>query len=100
MMDRDALPHSACHSERSLISSVPHAVLDDKMATAAILAVLMPRPDTAGFYLLSVGPEHPPRWRKNNSSPSALDVCGVLSAAAVRNTCSNGHASGLCVLVH
>lgn len=49
MMDRGMLAHSACHGKRSLISSVPHAVLDDKMATAAVLAVLMRKPDTTNF---------------------------------------------------
>lgn len=54
MMYRDALPHSACHKERFLlIFSVPHAVLDDKMATAAIHVVLMWKPDAQSFYLLS-----------------------------------------------
>lgn len=32
-----------------LISSVPHAVLDDKMATAAVLAALMWGPDSTNF---------------------------------------------------
>lgn len=40
-MDRGTLPHSACHQEHSLIFSVRHAVLDDKMETAAILSMLM-----------------------------------------------------------
>lgn len=35
--------------KRSLISSVPHAVLDDKMAAVAVLAVLMWRPDNTNF---------------------------------------------------
>lgn len=59
-MHRDVLPHSACHKMHALIFSVPHAVLDDKMATAAILAVLMWKPDTRSFYLLSVGKEKQP----------------------------------------
>lgn len=51
-MYRDALPHSACHKERFLlIFSVPHAVLDDKMATAAIHVVLMWKPDARSFFI-------------------------------------------------
>lgn len=43
------LAHSACHEKRSLISSVPHAVLDDKMATVAVHAVVMRNLDTTNF---------------------------------------------------
>lgn len=59
-MDRGVLAHSACHGggrreaaaaapPSLLISSVPHAVLDDKMATAAVLAALMWGPDSTNF---------------------------------------------------
>lgn len=44
-----ALARWARHGKRSLISSVPRAVLDDKMAAAAVLAVLMRRTDTTNF---------------------------------------------------
>lgn len=53
-MDRGMLAHSACHEKRSLISSVPHAVLDDKMATAAAHTVVMRNPDTVPQILFTV----------------------------------------------
>lgn len=43
------LAHYTCLRKCSLISSVPHAVLDDKMAAAAALALLMQRTDTTNF---------------------------------------------------
>lgn len=48
-MDRGVLAHSACHGNPPTPFSVPHAVLDDKMATAAVLAALMWGPDSTNF---------------------------------------------------
>lgn len=88
MMDRDALPHSACHKEHCLIFSVPHAVLDDKMATAAIFTVMIWEPDSRSFiYCFCVAqsaaqPSPTTVGEENTHSPSAAEVHWIPYAAA------------------
>lgn len=109
MIDRDALPHSACHKEDSAIFSVPHAVLDDKMATAAILAVLMWKPDTRSFIYCHhaaqrMSHNHPLQSRDRKTAahlqPQRCPGFPLLqhSLQAFRNTCFNDHTSGLHLL--
>lgn len=107
MMDRSALQCSACHKEQSLIFSVPHAVLDYKMATAAILTVLMWKHD-AGIFIYChctacrVPHSHllQPQRRKQPLTFSYRDVLLQHRSHVFGDMYLNNHASVFHVLDH
>lgn len=76
------IAHSACHKERSLISSVPHAILDDKMATAAILTVLMWKSDSSFIYCHHAALRVQHKQERKNSRHSEPEVFWIFTAAA------------------